>query len=57
MIQLPPYSPIDSKEKFDLNWRFNKIQTAIKLRKVKKVLNMEIRKRKEYILFCSQDKK
>ncbi len=31
----PPYL-FDNKEKFDVNWRFNKIQTALKLRKAKK---------------------
>lgn len=47
VISLPPYTPIDSKEKFDLNWRFKKIQTAIKLFKAKNDLKAEIKKKRE----------
>jgi hypothetical protein len=35
VIVNPPYL-FDNKEKFDVNWRFNKIQTAIKFKKSKK---------------------
>jgi hypothetical protein len=47
VIMNPPYL-YDNKEKFDVNWRYKKIQTAIKLRKAKRNLNEEIKKRKEY---------
>jgi hypothetical protein len=47
VMQLPPYLQIDSKEKFDVNWRFNKIQTAFKLRKAKVALKAEINKKRE----------
>lgn len=36
LIQLPPYLTIDSKDKFDINWRRKKIQTKIKMIKVKR---------------------
>jgi len=42
----PPYL-FDNKEKFDVNWRYKKLQTAINLRKVKRNLNEEIKKGKE----------
>ena len=41
-IQNPPYQQIDNDEKFNVNWRFDKIQTAYKLWKSKKKLNKEI---------------
>jgi len=40
----PPYL-FDNKEKFDVNWRYKKIQTAIKLRKSKIELNKLIKKK------------
>jgi hypothetical protein len=43
----PPYL-FENKEKFDVNWRYKKIQTAIKLRKAKRNLNEEIKKRKKH---------
>lgn len=46
VIMNPPYL-FDSKEKFDVNWRYKKIQTAIKLRKAKKDLNKMIREKRE----------
>lgn len=46
VIMNPPYL-FDNEEKFDVNWRYKKIQTAIKLRKAKRNLNEEIKKRKE----------
>lgn len=36
LIQLPPYLPIDSKDKFDINWRRKKIQTKIRMLKAKR---------------------
>jgi len=42
----PPYL-FDNNEKFDVNWRYKKLQTAINLRKAKRNLNEEIKKRKE----------
>lgn len=36
LIQLPPYLPIDSKDKFDINWRRKKIRTKIKILKTKR---------------------
>lgn len=47
VIMNPPYL-FDNKEKFDVNWRYKKIQTAIRLRKAKGNLNEEIKKRKEH---------
>lgn len=47
VIMNPPYM-FDNKEKFDVNWRYRKIQTAIKCRKAKRNLNEEIKKRKEH---------
>jgi len=47
LIQFPPYFQFDSSEKFDVNWRDKKIQTAFKLRKAKIALKAEIKKRKE----------
>jgi len=46
VIMNPPYL-FDNEEKFDVNWKYKKIQTAIKLRKAKRNLNEEIKKRKE----------
>ncbi len=46
VIMHPPYL-FDNKEKFDVNWRYKKIQTAIKLRKAKNELNKMIRKKRE----------
>lgn len=46
VIMNPPYL-FDSKEMFDVNWRFKKIQTAIKLRKSKSKLNRMIREKRE----------
>ena len=31
VIQFPPYLLIDSKKKFNINWRFQKVRTAFKL--------------------------
>jgi hypothetical protein len=47
LIQYPPYLQFDSAEKFDVNWRSKKIQTAFKLRKAKIALNAEIKKQKK----------
>jgi hypothetical protein len=46
VIMNPPYL-FDNKEKFDVNWRYKKIQTAIKLRKAKKDLNKMISEKRE----------
>lgn len=43
VIMNPPYL-FDNKEKFDVNWRFKKIQTSIKMRKAKKTLRQNISK-------------
>lgn len=43
VIMNPPYL-FDNKEKFDVNWRFKKIQTSIKLRMAKKTLRQNISK-------------
>jgi hypothetical protein len=46
VIMNPPYL-FDNKEKFDVNWRKKKIQTAIKLRKSKIELNKLIKEKRE----------
>jgi len=38
LIQLPPYFSIDSKDKFDINWRRKKIQTKIRMLKAKRTV-------------------
>ncbi len=36
VIQIPPYLAMESNPKFDVNWRYKKLITAIKIRKAKK---------------------
>lgn len=45
VIMNPPYL-FDNKEKFDVNWRYRKIQTAIKRRKAKKELDRMIKEKR-----------
>jgi hypothetical protein len=48
MIVSPPYL-LDNNEKFDVNWRYKSIQSAIKLSKARKALKKKILKRTESI--------
>ncbi len=39
MVQYPPYHSVDSKEKFDVNWQFNRIRTSFMVWKTKWIHN------------------